>query len=404
MDQLQQKAEEVLKRNDRGSYTVPSLKLYPHQWAWDSAFAAIGWAHIDVDRGLCELETLLDGQWEDGRIPHIQFDPETSGYFPGPENWGCTSSSTITQPPVSAIALKILLENGADPDRIRSLLPKIEQSHLFFYRERDPLALGIIAVAHPWESGMDNSPAWDQSMKRIDPGEAPDFQRIDNTVVKDKSQRPSDDEYKRYMVIVDQIAKNGFGLGSFAVYDPMMSTVLALAENALADLGERLNAATDAKKRAEQLVDDILKQLWDSDVGRFRYYDAMSETRYTPDVIGAYFPMLLKIPGEVKKCLGSRLSRNYTTAWMLPSVPPRNHTYNNVCYWRGPVWINVNWFFADHFGDGFRRKTLDLLNRGGFREYFHPETGEGLGAEDFTWSAALALDLLASVTNEEVSI
>jgi hypothetical protein len=30
----------------------------------------------------------------------------------------------------------------------------------------------------------------------------------------------------------------------------------------------------------------------------------------------------------------------------------------------------------------------------GFREYFDPLTGAGLGARDFTWTAALALDWL----------
>ena len=63
-------AAAILRRHDRGTYTVPSSELYPHQWAWDSAFAAIGWAHIDPNRGLLELETLLAAQWPDGRVHH----------------------------------------------------------------------------------------------------------------------------------------------------------------------------------------------------------------------------------------------------------------------------------------------------------------------------------------------
>jgi len=41
------------------------------------------------------------------------------------------------------------------------------------------------------------------------------------------------------------------------------------------------------------------------------------------------------------------------------------------------VWINVNW----------------LLIRG-LREYYNPYSGEGLGGERFSWSAALVIDLL----------
>ena len=42
-----------------------------------------------------------------------------------------------------------------------------------------------------------------------------------------------------------------------------------------------------------------------------------------------------------------------------------------------------------------RRLTLRLVETSGFAEYYHPQTGEPLGSDDFSWSAALALDLLA---------
>jgi len=43
-----------------------------------------------------------------------------------------------------------------------------------------------------------------------------------------------------------------------------------------------------------------------------------------------------------------------------------------------------------------RQQTLDLVEGGGCAEYFSPLTGEGLGALEFSWTAALALDLLAA--------
>ena len=89
-------AESILRENDRGLYTIPSARLYPHQWAWDSAFAAVGWAHLDLERACVELETLLGGQWEDGRVPHILFHQDTPDYFPGPGAWGAGGSSSIT--------------------------------------------------------------------------------------------------------------------------------------------------------------------------------------------------------------------------------------------------------------------------------------------------------------------
>ena len=71
-------------------------------------------------------------------------------------------------------------------------------------------------------------------------------------------------------------------------------------------------------------------------------------------------------------------------------------------YWRGPTWVNVNWMLIEGLrraGDGaadrLADRTLELIDRVGFREYFDPRSGEGCGAEDFAWTAALALDLLA---------
>src|SRR5438128_8366886 len=79
-------AKRILAANDRGGYCVPSAKLYPHQWNWDSAFIAIGWAWIDPRRAVSELTTLARGQWDDGLIPHIIFS-DAGHYEPGPVQW-----------------------------------------------------------------------------------------------------------------------------------------------------------------------------------------------------------------------------------------------------------------------------------------------------------------------------
>jgi hypothetical protein len=39
---------------------------------------------------------------------------------------------------------------------------------------------------------------------------------------------------------------------------------------------------------------------------------------------------------------------------------------------------------------------LNTVRQEGFREYFDPRTGAGRGVSDFSWSAALTLDLLAT--------
>src|ERR1700730_6307668 len=170
-DTLRSAALAVLRKNDLGGWTKPAPRLYPHQWSWDSAFIAIGLAHVDPDRALRELETLFDAQWSDGRVPHIVFNPPAADYFPGPEWWASASTSPLAprapatsgliQPPVHALALLRIQQcataNGIG-ERIRQLYSKMLAWHRYLASARDPRAEGLLVIYHPWESGTDNSP------------------------------------------------------------------------------------------------------------------------------------------------------------------------------------------------------------------------------------------------------
>jgi glycogen debranching enzyme len=75
-----------------------------------------------------------------------------------------------------------------------------------------------------------------------------------------------------------------------------------------------------------------------------------------------------------------------------PARSPRN-------YWRGPVWANVTWLTAlglrlhgeERAAMALREQMIGAIEGGGIREYFVPESGRGLGARDFAWTAALCL-------------
>ena len=397
---LAERCAAVLRENDRGRFTLPSPHLYPHQWAWDSAFAAIGWAYLDRERALVELETLLAGAWDDGRVPHIIFHDKDADYFPGPAMWETTDSTSISQPPVWATCLRRVFELGADRDRVAAMLPAIERSHQWFADHRDPQGKGLVAVVHPWESGLDNSPAWDSAMEAIDPAQAPPFKRVDLERVDDVGQRPGETEYKRYIVLVKAIAKSGFGPGIFAVYDPLMTTLLARAEQDLLWLSHELGGVeTAAAARGERLRAGLLEHLWDAERGRFVHHDAVADRPVTPHVIAGYLPLLLELPAEVRATLLANLRAAFWTEHPLPSTAPSDPAFEGRRYWRGPTWINTNWLLAPHLGDlgpELIDRSLALIEREGFREYYDAQTGEGLGARQFAWTAALALDWLSS--------
>lgn len=386
-----------MRANDRGSYTVPAAHLYPHQWAWDSAFAAIGWCTVDVERALLELESLLDGVWADGRVPHVRFHDLTGEYFPGPGFWGTADRSSISQPPVWAAAALKVQRSGGDRDRLSALLGPIARSHEWFLDARDPLDLDLVAVGHPWESGMDNSPAWDIAKLAVDPGDAPPFERVDTRHVTNPAQRPTDEDYARYATLVAQIAANHFALGNFAVYDPGLSAILAWADDHLARLADALDApglAAEARHRRDRVAAALVEHLWDAPLGRFVFLDALTRRRHGPNVVSAYLPLIAELPMSVSDALRSGLGAEFDTAHPVPTTAPGDPAFDPIGYWRGPMWVNVNWLFDDALGGRLRDPTLELVERHGFREYFDPLTGDGLGVDDFTWTAALVLDWL----------
>jgi len=62
-------AKTVVDFNWTGHYTQPGPRLYPHQWSWDSAFIAIGYARYNQNRAVKELNHLFSSQWENGLLP-----------------------------------------------------------------------------------------------------------------------------------------------------------------------------------------------------------------------------------------------------------------------------------------------------------------------------------------------
>ena len=162
-----------------GHGTRPS-RLYPHQWSWDSACIAMGYAGWNQPRAEMELRSLFAGQWANGLLPHIVFAEGDGRYFPGPDFWQVERSpdapsdvrtSGIAQPPLHATAALRMFRRVPDRDRgiafLRELAPKLHAWHAYLYRERTRGGGGLVEIWHPWESGMDNSPLWDEALARI---------------------------------------------------------------------------------------------------------------------------------------------------------------------------------------------------------------------------------------------
>jgi len=411
-------ARAVLAANDRGGYTVPSAGLYPFQWNWDSAFVAMGFATYDVGRAYRELERLIEGQWDDGMIPHIVFHAPSESYFPGPAVWGTPhriATSGITQPPVFATALRRVHEAalkaaGGDTGRFQLLYHAALRSHRWWLSARDPESTGLVAILHPWETGSDNSPAWDAAMERLPTATETPIRRKDTGHV-DAGMRPRDVDYARFIHLVDLYRSCGWDpaqqwrVAPFKVAEVQTTAILARATEDLMMLAQTLGSAAE---RAE-LVDmqarlrNGLEQSWRPALGRFVSRDLIAGTDIAAPTQAGFMPLqALDLDAEQRRLVVAELERWCSgMAVILPSAAPFAPGFEPKRYWRGPAWPIINWMLIDgcrrngldDLADRLRRSILSAIERSGFVEYFDPTTGEGCGGDRFSWTAATFLAL-----------
>jgi hypothetical protein len=426
LEGLGARAEAVLRANWRGRHTVPSASLYPHQWSWDSAFTAIGLAPRSQHRAQLELATLFGAQWADGRLPHIVFDPDTpaDAYFPGPRFWAVDGPATplrrtsgIVQPPVHARAAWLVYRSAPDREAATGFLRRAYEPlcawHDYLLSHRDLGGSGLAAIVHPWESGMDNSPVWDAPLARLAVDVSANPARRDLHHVP-PTQRPGDADYAAYVALAgayrDRVyADDDVAGAAFAVEDPLFNGLLAWSEEALARIAAVVGADHHAHTaRAHRLGAALTARLYDPAEGMFFARD-LHAGALVPGWSAAGLGALVS-PG-LPEAVVSRVSGQATSArfgprpnrgWLLPSADRTAATFDPQRYWRGPAWANLTWVVRQGLIRSGRRAAagalstglLQAVSRGGFREYFDADTGEGAGARDFSWTAAITLDLL----------
>ena len=427
--ELAEQALAVLEANWLGHGTRPS-RLYPHQWSWDSACIAMGYARWNQDRAEQELRSLFAGQWANGLLPHIVFASGNGRYFPGPEFWQSERSSEappglhtsgIVQPPIHATAALRLYRQAENREQalafLAELAPKLAAWHAYLYRARTRGDDGLVEIWHPWESGMDNSPLWDDALARINPteDEIPAYRRVDVELA-DPDERPTDGEYDRYVYLVglfraldyrpDRIQETT----PFALQSVLFNSLLVQANRDLAEIARLLGRDPERYERwAELTAASIDAKLWCEDDAVYVDYDLGAQSHVPVRTAAGLAPLHAGIPTPerarqmVGTLAGSRVDVD-GSSWAVTSLAPDDPGFLPTRYWRGPIWPILNWALQrglDCYGyhdlaAQVRRALIDLASRGGFWEHYSPVTGKGHGGESFAWTAGLVLDVLAT--------
>jgi mannosylglycerate hydrolase len=410
--ELRARALDVLESNHRAGYTVPAEGLYPYQWCWDSGPIALGWAAADRwDDAWAELRTLLSAQWPSGFVPHIVFWVDGGDYFPGPELWATghdPPTTGITQPPLVLSAAARLF--ARDPDRARAhaaltaLWPHLVAWVEWLDRSRRG-PHGACVIVHPWESGMDNSPSWDAPLASVPSAGNVHLDRRDVATVA-ADHRPTDRDYRHYLGIVEALRSAGWetedqvAVSPFSIEDVAFTAIAARGAADLAAIAAEVGEDPEAMEKRATGWCDGLSALWDDDAGWFRPHDVRTGASLEPLTAGGLVALWARAVDDARvERLLARLDEWSARGLAVATCDPSAPEFDPVRYWRGPVWVLVNWLVADGLvgaghadrAEALRRTTHALVVKSGFSEYYDARTGEGIGGRAFSWSAALTL-------------
>jgi glycogen debranching enzyme len=392
----------------RYDFVCPSGATYPFQWFWDSAFHAIALLHVDPDLAKQEVRCLLQGAQPDGFIPHMLL-WEKSAHEAALREYSITLAhpyyTATIQPPVVARAVARIFEATGDTAFVREVLPPILRFFRWLKAYRDPDDDSLVAIIQPDESGLDASPKYDHRMGVS--GERP-------AETLPQLQRSMQRLFDAYGPLRSDPARL-LALDVFVWEDVMVNVIYADGLRALGGLCRAAGfpdaEAGELDARARRVVHALQEKCWDDRAGAFWDLDGWDEERARVLTFSSLFPIVLAdLDPSIAKRLVEEHLLNEREFWLphpIPSVaasePSFDPTWATRTTWRGPTWINVNWYLYHGLrAHGYTKvaselaeRTFAMVAKSGIREFYDPRTGEGQGAVDFGWSC-LVLDLIAA--------
>jgi glycogen debranching enzyme len=414
--EIRKKAKELLEKNTISGYSKeygidyhymkPGRSRYPFQYFWDTCFHVYTMTALgDHQMAKRCMQSLFAMQRDDGFVGHMlfwsRFTPtRLTDIFqskPSIRDFFWPHMSALLQPPLVAQAVLRIYSYDKDISFLQQMLPKLKLYYDWLASNRDFDGDGLLSIISYFEAGMDWKPSYDEVVG-FAPGRASAWHFMKVVYI----------DFKNYLHNYD--LKKIYQANDFLVKDTGFNTVYAQNLQAMAEIC-RLVGDPDAvryQKLGNKVTQSIVDIMYDEQEEAF--FDVYGRNNkklkvLTPTI---FFPATIKgMPGEIGRRVIERHFFNkeeFAAPYPIPSVAMNHPSFNpkeSIYIWRGPTWVIYNWFLH-HFlmEKGFKdaasnlvRSTKELIQKGGFREYYNPFTGAGYGAYDFTWSG-LVVDMM----------
>lgn len=409
---LREQAKQLMLRNYVSSgrkYIPPNPTHYKDQWLWDSCFHAIICAELGlIELAKNEVEKLLKWQRKDGWIPHQIYrspkrkrsDLERPLYKKEHNRF----HSSITQPAVMAQAVEAI----NDLEWTKKILPALIKFYGYFIEKQDPDGDGLIAICHPCESGRDSSPEFDVFKWRGKKGSS--FWNFNLTRYQ-LSKYKLELGYKIMGWDIERIWKKDCPplfkplIKIFNIEDLMFHCIWVDGLRSLTRLCracQEKEKAQKFKRLADYCEKAVYNLCWDKKDKIFYSLDSKNQ-KIKRKTVSNLFPLILdNIPTKMLRALVKCLTnpREFWTPYPIPSTAKNDPEFDpnceTFCNWRGPTWINANWFIvrglAKHgywsLAREIAEKTQKMIEKEGIWEFYNPITGKGLRetSRNFGWS------------------
>lgn len=354
---------------------------------------------------------MLQFQLDDGRIPQqINWCQKRSLTDPlMPRLYTKSEYNDLTQMPVLPYSLRSIYHATGDLAVLEEFVPPLIKHFNWWKATRDLDSIGVVTILHPWESGLDLTPAYDPALgvssgNRARPAWSNIYPQLLQLALSYRWRYSWDQS-----AILSRTSAAPGPLNWFKVQDIAVNCVYASGWGILGDLASKFDLSLAAECYANQKQSEagILATLFSSQAGHFvtGYKNDKNEQCFHPvRTVQMLFPLLLDSisPAQIRSILDYLTDANeFWTNYPIPSVskaePEYNPIQNTDLLWRGPTWGFTNWFVMEGLRKHGQTAILDdlmdrwiaMAEKSGIWENYNPETAVGYEAEGLGMSVLI---------------